>query len=703
MLHYSNEPQPLKKAPPDRVNDVLQLYHSGDFQKTLDKALGIIKDYPQTSSIHNILGVVYSSLGQPNQSLFHFREVLKLDPQNANACNNIGTALTELGKYEEAHQLLESALKIKPNYAEALNNLGNLYSSCGQYERANTHYLKAIKLKPNYAEAYNNLGTSMIELKHYDKAISALEKALEIHPHSVEIHNNLGATFNKIKDQSKALQHFDKAIQIKPNYAEAYYNKANCLNDQKDFQNARKLSEKAIRLAPNFANAYNTLGVSLLGLEEYESATYFFKKATSLNPNFADAFDNLGSAFAGIGKEDKALDSIRKAILLNPNSSTAFNNLGNILSKRDQLSEAFSAYSKAVDLDPENAQACSNLALMFHDLGKWDSALKLHEQATATGTDYPDAHFHKSLTLLALERFNPGWELYEWRPNLRKKVISLKPSKPQWAPDKSGTVLLWSEQGVGDKILFGSIISDIYSACSKLKVQTEERLIPLFKRSFPNDIEFYPKDTKIPEDQYEWQISTGSALQHFRSKLDSFKIREKGWLLPDIKKARRIRKKLVGNNKVKLIGISWKTFSDRPDSKKRCIPLNQLAQTLYSNDIKLVNLQYGDICDDVNNLLKEHGIDLLQMEGLDTKSDLDGLAALIWACDLVVTIDNTTVHLAGALGKDCKLLLPFSHDWRWGKNRVISYWHSSVSSIIQRKAGDWKTVLQKLAEIKVNL
>ena len=77
-----------------------------------------------------------------------------------------------------------------------------------------------------------------------------------------------------------------------------------------------------------------------------------------------------------------------------------------------------------MDLDPENAQACSNLALLFHDLGKWDSALKLHEQATATGTDYPDAHFHKSLTLLALEKFNLGWDLYEWRPNLRKKIIS---------------------------------------------------------------------------------------------------------------------------------------------------------------------------------------------------------------------------------------------------------------------------------------
>ena len=113
MLHSPKEPTLLNKAPPDRVNDVLQLYHNGNLQESLGQALEVIKDYPNTPSVHNILGVIYSGLGQTDKSLHHFKETLKLDPKNANTYNNVGTVLTELGEYDEAQTLLKHAINIE--------------------------------------------------------------------------------------------------------------------------------------------------------------------------------------------------------------------------------------------------------------------------------------------------------------------------------------------------------------------------------------------------------------------------------------------------------------------------------------------------------------------------------------------------------------------------------------------------------------
>jgi len=302
---------------------------------------------------------------------------------------------------------------------------------------------------------------------------------------------------------------------------------------------------------------------------------------------------------------------------------------------------------------------------------------------------------------LKLQDFEAGWSLYEWRWK-RTEAFSnpLQSSKPLWKPSKKQRVLLWCEQGVGDEVMFASLIPDIYSSSSKLIVLTDKRLIPLFRRSFPDDIDFRPSNEVVSETEYDSQISMGSVPLHFRQSIDSFKHSAQGWLSASTVKAKNLRSQLLSDDSETLIGISWNTTAHHNGAQNRLIPLNQIAQMLHAPKVRLVSLQYGDFVNEVKKLSTDYGIKVAQVTEIDNMNDIDGLAALISACDQIVSIDNITVHLAGALGKETKVFLPYACDWRWGQSSQDSYWYDSVQLYRQIIISDWEHVIKNYETLK---
>ena len=276
----------------------------------------------------------------------------------------------------------------------------------------------------------------------------------------------------------------------------------------------------------------------------------------------------------------------------------------------------------------------------------------------------------------------------------------MQSSKPLWKPSKKQRVLLWGEQGVGDEIMFASLIPDLYSSSSKLIVLTDKRLIPLFRRSFPDDIDFRPSNEVVSETEYDSQISMGSVPLHFRQSIDSFKHSAQGWLSASTVKAKNLRSQLLSDDSETLIGISWHTTAHHNGAQKRLIPLNQIAQMLHAPKVRLVSLQYGDFVNEVKKLSTDYGIKVAQVTEIDNMNDIDGLAALISACDRIVSIDNITVHLAGALGKETKAFLPHACDWRWGQSSQDSYWYDSVQLYRQIIISDWEHVIKSYEALK---
>ena len=257
-------------------------------------------------------------------------------------------------------------------------------------------------------------------------------------------------------------------------------------------------------------------------------------------------------------------------------------------------------------------------------------------------------------------------------------------------------MFLWAEQGIGDEIMFASLIPELEERCSNLTVKCDERLIPLFERSFSEKINFQFDQNKVTEDSYDFHIPIASLPSIFRPSLDSFKQASGAYLYCDVERAEELRKTISKDKAEILIGISWNSSAKQPGAHHRNITLSDLAKHLHAPGVRLVNLQYGDVTDDIIKLKDDHGIEVTQVPDVDNRNDIDGLAALIMACDEVISIDNATVHLSGALGAKTKILLPFNRNWQWGTSGSSSYWYNSVELYRQQSAGDWKKVLEQL-------
>jgi len=580
-----------------------------------------------------------------------YRAVLQAFPNNKRAQKGLAT----LNKPKQS-------AKTQGLAQDTINQLINLYNQ-GQLVKA---VEQAQALTEQYPDAYiiwNILGAAHKGLGSIFEASKAFKKVTELNPNYAEGFNNLGTVLKGQEKLEEAIDSFKIALALKPDYAEAYFNIGVTFGEQDKLQESIESYMKAVSLKPDHAGAYNNMGNALKDQGKLEEAITSFNKALAINPNYALAYNNMGTVLKDQGKLEEAIENYNKALTIKPDHAEAYNNMGNALEVQYRLKEAIDAYNKALDIKP----------------------------------DYADAIWNRSLAFLSMEDFNRGWSQYEarWKQS-NNTSIPLQSSKPRWKPNKSGRVLIWPEQGLGDLIMFSSVIPEIYKQVKKLIVQIDDRLIPLFKRSFPSDIIYFGLTERITEEQYDFHIPIGSLSLYFRKDLQSFKLNNGPYLKADTYKTDNLRSKLLSDGTKNLIGISWHSTNQLKGAQNRVISLSKLASILGSPKTKLISLQYGDVEKDIVDLFSDFNIKIHQVPEINNKNDIDGLASLISACDRIISIDNSTIHLAGALGKKSKLLLPYACDWRWGRNSNKSYWYNSVELYRQKEIGNWDEVISKL-------
>ena len=308
------------------------------------------------------------------------------------------------------------------------------------------------------------------------------------------------------------------------------------------------------------------------------------------------------------------------------------------------------------------------------------------------------AEAHKNLGLIDLRQldFERGFDLYEWRwktdQNFGKRLVS---DKPAWSGESGKAVFIWSEQGIGDELMFSTILKEAQAVCSKLILRCDERLIPLFERSFSGNIRFVTGKESVPETEYDYQLPVGSLPRLFRKSLESFQQGAGAFLQPDQDRVKHLRDKLRTISQQPICGISWRG-GKKGAARLRSIDLALLAKTLSDSNQTLVNLQYDATDAELQALEKNHGIKVFTIPEVDNFHDLDGLAALISACDNIVSVTNTTVHLASVLGVHTHALIPFAPDWRWGRESQSSYWYNAPTLHRQNKINDWTNALINL-------
>lgn len=430
-----------------------------------------------------------------------------------------------------------------------------------------------------------------------------------------------------------------------------------------------------------------------------DEAERIYRQILTLDPHHADSLHLLGMVAHQNGDHEAAASLIRQAIAANGNAASYHSNLGNVLQAQGKLAEAGASYQCALLLKPDLAETHLNLGNIFRAQGDVDSALACYRRALALNPELAEAAVAESRALLLKGNFAAGWRNFERRWQSREFDTPRRTyAQPRWngQPLASGRVLIWGEQGIGDEIMFAGLIPDALRTGARCVLDCDPRLKPLFARSFPaaEVVSGFDPADRSAED-IAAQIPSGSLPGLFRTAPEAFAKTTSPYLFADPAAKANLRDRY--RNGRKLVGLAWHT-RNKQSGATRSIGLPTLAPLFETHGIRWVSLQYGDH-DALQSQAASANAPIMIDREIDQLTNIDDFAAQIAAMDLVITIDNSTAHLAGALGVPTWVLLPFAPDWRWLQDREDSPWYPVMRMFRQSKPADWPSVVDRVARV----
>lgn len=374
-------------------------------------------------------------------------------------------------------------------------------------------------------------------------------------------------------------------------------------------------------------------------------------------------------------------------------------NRGIVKTSQQKYDAGIEDFTKALELNPEYLHAIIQRGAAHWEMRRYEQAVADFKRANEISPDDPNANWILGLLSLQLNDFKTGWPLYETRwKSERFKSKKLVTQKPQWNMESDAkSVLVWGEQGVGDQIIYGSLLPAIRQRTDRVIAMVDPRLIKIFGTSMP-DIEFVPNSDQVPSDLTESQVPFASVGSSFiNEKEDIPKYAARRFLKADPELVEKYRAELNLKPGKLTVGFSWVSAAIKIGPHKS-VNLEQLLPML-KMDINAVNLQYGSDRKAINHFNQTYDTNIL-MSSVDMWKDLDGLAALCELCDVIVAISSTTVHLAGALGRPV-LLMDANKLWYWGnKEGNRSLWYPSIQIFSRDNViAPWDNVLDEVTKI----
>ncbi len=601
--------------------------------------------------------------GQLDLAEILYNKLLNFYPCNTTILTNLGTIALQTGNLEAGLITIKKSLDINPNQPNALNNMGNALQDLNQLDEALSNYDLAIAYKPDYAEAYCNRAITLHILKRPDEALASYDYAIILNPDNAEAYSNRATTLQNLKRPFEALASCQRAISIKPDFAEAYFNRGNVLRELKRLDEAITSFEYAIFLKSDFGEAYSNRGNALKDLKRLDEALASYDRAIDLKPDYAEAYSNRGVTLQNLKRLDEALASFDRAIVLKPDYADAYSNRGNALKDLKRLDEALASYDRAIDLKP----------------------------------DYAEAYWNKSLLKILTGDYLEGWQLYEWRWKKEPLFDSLRVYKqPLWLGTETllnKTLLIYPEQGLGDYIQYIRYAVLVEQLGAKVILEVPLALMTLVSTL---NGQFTFIETGKPLPNFDYYCPLMSLPLAFKTTVDTIPA-----LLPylyaDESKKQKWQKKL-GKKTVTRIGLVWSGSSVHKNDHNRSLSLKQM-DSLLGLPFDFHSLQKEIRAIDLDVLIAFPHIHQHQ----DDLHDFSDTAALVDAMDIIISVDTSVAHLAGAMGKTVFILLPYAPDYRWLLDKTDSPWYPTATLFRQPALNDWENVIAKLRGVLINM
>lgn len=437
---------------------------------------------------------------------------------------------------------------------------------------------------------------------------------------------------------------------------------------------------------------------ALINAREYDQASWFTGEALNHTPDDWKLLCTAASVYIGMDKFGFAMALLKRADQVCPNNTAILNNIGMCEIGCTRYDDAVKTLSRALKIGPKNANAMNNLSLAYVQLCEPVKAIEWGEKARALKGDDPALLETLGYANLMLRQWEPGWKCFEGGLHGKFRSPRQYQREPYWDGSKVGTLVVRGEQGIGDEISFASVIPEAKARCDRLVVECDARLHGLFSRSFP-DIEWhgtrYKKDEPpwVPDYQIDAHVLSGSLCQYFRNNDSDFS--GKPYLVPDPERVIQWKALLSSLGPRRKIGIAWKGGSHGTHRERRSTDLEAFLP-LFRQDADFISLEYKDPSGEIANLKAKHGITVHHWPRASQAHDIDEVAALVESLDLVVTVQTAVVHIAGAIGKPCWVMVPRKPHWRYHLSGDSLPWYDSVK--LYRQTKDWASVINKIAE-----
>jgi Flp pilus assembly protein TadD len=445
---------------------------------------------------------------------------------------------------------------------------------------------------------------------------------------------------------------------------------------------------RAIAAQPGVSMYHCNLGVALAAMNRCVESVAAFECALQVDTGNCSALRNLGCVLRDTGEYERAVTVFRQALIQQPGDAPLHNDLGNSLRAAGRIDEAIVCYRKAAEIAPEYHESFSNLAAALIAKNLLSQAVEACRRAIALSPDFATAHHNLGQCLLAEGNFPEGWKEYVWRARVKQADLICRDfHQPHWnGEDLAGkTILIHAEQGIGDAIQFIRFLPQVKARGGLIILDCRPELLRLFDGQFDVD---------------QW-IKTGDVLPHFDVHCPMMSLpMALGTTLESIpgsvpylaanSEARLRWKQRLANDPSLKIGLTWAGNPTHSRDRQRSMPLSNFAPLAEIPGITLYSLQKGAAASQALQMPK-----LADWTG--ELPDIAEIAALIVNLDLVITVDTSIAHLAGALGKPVWVLLAFSPDWRWMLDRTDSPWYPTMRLFRQNQRGDWTQPIRKIS------
>jgi tetratricopeptide (TPR) repeat protein len=594
---------------------------------------------------------------------------------------NVALAHQRAGRPAEAERICRNILSVDAGHAQTLHLLGLIEHQSGRSDDGIEHIRRAITRNGRDPAFHHNLGNILRARDRLTEAMTCYERALALAPESVDTLYNLGDACQDLGQPDRAIGYFERALRLRPDAVELHNNLGSTLQDLGRLDEAIACYRKALALRPNAVESLDNLAGALRAHGQLDAAQACYERALALRPNRVESHVGLGVVLRDQGQLGDAVVRYERALALAPDHPETLNNLAVVLADLGQPGEAIIHYERALALQPDRAETHYNLGIALGHQGRYAEALAHYGGALALKPDYAEAHLNRSLALLLTGELEEGWQEYEWRFTVARYDRNF--GRPLWSgePLVGRSILIHAEQGFGDTLQFVRYVPAVAERGGRVVLEVPEPLVRLAD-TIAGVSQVVAAGDPLPE--FDCHCPLLSLPRVFKTNLATIPNVVPYLRVPAAASAawaQRITTALGAR-----VGIVWAGTIAGAIDPRLLQPLWDVA------GVGWFSLQVGDRSGDVSSL---SGVKITDLSPWLT--DFAETAAAACHLDLVISVDTSVAHLAGALARPTWLLLRDPPEWRWLLAREDSPWYPTARLFRQRKAGDWPSVAREVA------